>query len=327
MAVLRQPRGATRGVAPVSPGHMNPNDLLVWVGPGESRKLLAAVERAGARLSDPSAASVIVWTSSDDGPETLRGLLHPGIRLVQLDSAGVDHWIESGVIDRDRAWAAAQGAYAAVLAEHALTLLLAAAKRLPKAARAHSWANHRTYRLSGSTIGLIGAGAIGRRLATLLAPFDAEILAVNRSGTIVAGAHQTFPGEGLHDVLRRSDYAVVAAALTPSTYHLIGERELALLGPDGWLINVGRGALVDTVALVSALQTDRVGGACLDVTDPEPLPDAHPLWSLPNVLITPHAANWWGDHFQDLAVRVEDNLRRFRAGLPLVGAIDLELGY
>ena len=128
-------------------------------------------------------------------------------------------------------------------------------------------------------------------------------------------------------MLRASDYLVLAAPLTASTRGLVGARELDLLGPDGWLVNVGRGAVVDTDALVGALASGRLGGACLDVTEPEPLPDGHPLWSLPNALVTPHAANPWQDHFAALAVRVEENLRRFRDGLPLVGLIDLGRGY
>jgi D-3-phosphoglycerate dehydrogenase len=214
-----------------------------------------------------------------------------------------------------------------VLAEHALALLLAAAKGLPQAARASSWHEHRPRRLAGSTVGLVGAGAIGRSLASLLAPLRLTILAVNRSGAPVAGAAETVGPGGLHDVLGRCDYAVLSAPLTQSTRRLIGAPELELLGPNGWLVNVGRGAVVDTDALVAALESGRLAGACLDVTDPEPLPDGHPLWSLPNVLMTPHAANPPGTHLPALAERVEENVRRFGNGLPLLGVIDVEHGY
>jgi phosphoglycerate dehydrogenase-like enzyme len=208
-----------------------------------------------------------------------------------------------------------------------LALLLAAAKGLPQAARARSWSAHRPRRLAGSTVGLVGAGGIGRHLAQLLAPLRPRILAVNRSEADVPGAAETVGPSGLHDVLARSDYAVLSAPLTASTRRLIGREELELLGPNGWLINVGRGAVVDTDALVAALKAGSLAGACLDVTEPEPLPDGHQLWSLPNVLVTPHAANPPGTHLPALAARIEENLRRYRNGQPLLGVIDLEHGY
>jgi phosphoglycerate dehydrogenase-like enzyme len=270
---------------------------------------------------------VIVWSATEANPDELRTLLHPGVELVQLDSAGVEDWLESGVVDEHRVWVAAQGAYADALAEHALALLLAAAKRLPQAARADAWREHRTRRLAGSTVGLVGAGGIARRLVELLDPFRAAVLAVNRSGAEVPGAAETVGSDGLHDVLARSDYVVLSAPLTPATRHLIGKAELERIGAEGWLINVGRGGVVDTDALVAALHAGRLGGACLDVTDPEPLPQGHPLWSMPNVLVTPHAANPLGSHLHELAARVEENLRRHRSGQPLLGVIDVERGY
>ena len=120
---------------------------------------------------------------------------------------------------------------------------------------------------------------------------------------------------------------MLCAPLTPATEGLIGARELDLIGPDGVLVNVGRGALVDTGALVAALRAGRLGSALLDVTDPEPLPDGHPLWSDPRALITPHVANTRAQLDAALAQRVEENVVRFRAGEELLGPIDPVAGY
>ena len=119
-----------------------------------------------------------------------------------------------------------------------------------------------------------------------------RVLALTRAGRDVPGAERSFGPDGLDALLEQSDYVVLCAPLTPDTHGLIGARELDLIGPEGVLLNVGRGQLVDTAALVEALRAGRLGGACLDVIDPEPLPDGHPLWSEPRVLITPHVAQY-----------------------------------
>ncbi len=215
------------------------------------------------------------------------------------------------------------------MAEHAVLLVLAAARHLPQAARATEW-RHRDLggeRLAGRTVGIVGAGAIGRETIARLRPFGVRILAQTRSGREVAGADRSLGAAELEDLLRESDFVVLAAPLTPETRGLVGERELELLGPDGWLVNVGRGPLVDTDALVRALEAGRLGGACLDVTDPEPLPPDHPLWRFPNVLVTPHVANPIGTTDELYARVIEENVRRFREGRDLLGEIDPRRGY
>ena len=141
------------------------------------------------------------------------------------------------------------------------------------------------------------------------------------------GADRSLHAAGLHSVLAESDFVVLAVPLTEETRGLIRERELELIGRDGWLVNVARGAIVVTEALVEALEHDRLGGACLDVTDPEPLPPEHPLWRLDNVLVTPHVANPPGTTYEPLARLVEENVRRFRDGRELRGVVDPERGY
>jgi D-3-phosphoglycerate dehydrogenase len=217
--------------------------------------------------------------------------------------------------------------YAGRVAEHAVALLLAAARRLGVAARRATWGGVRPEPLDGASVGVFGAGAIGEELFRRLAPFGVRRLALTRSGRSVAGADASFSPDALDELLRASDYLVLAAPLTSETDGVIDARALELLGPEAWLVNVGRGRLVQTDALCGALEAGHIGGACLDVTDPEPLPDGHPLWSFENVLITPHVANPWHRHEELLATRVAENVRRFIAGADLLGAIDLDHGY
>jgi phosphoglycerate dehydrogenase-like enzyme len=124
-----------------------------------------------------------------------------------------------------------------------------------------------------------------------------------------------------------ADYVVLAAALTPQTHHLFDAAMLEYMRPSAWLINVARGGLIDTDALVRALTRDELGGVGLDVTDPEPLPDDHPLWSLPNAMITPHVANTWAMALPELAALVTRNVEAFASDLPLEGRVDVQAGY
>src|SRR5690606_22254400 len=130
-----------------------------------------------------------------------------------------------------------------------------------------------------------------------------------------------------YEALKGADVVVLALALTPETRGLIGEIELELMEPHAWLINVGRGQHVLTEDLVMALRDGAIDGAALDVTDPEPLPDGHPLWTLPNCLVTPHTANSEEMAMPLLSARIEENVRRFMADAPLLGIVDPDLGY
>ncbi len=161
----------------------------------------------------------------------------------------------------------------------------------------------------------------------LLAPFGVHVTVVRRGADPVEGAERTLPTAELHEALRQAQVVFIALALTPETERVISAPELALMRKDAWLVNVARGRHVDTAALVSALEEDRIGGAALDVTDPEPLPDGHPLWSLPNCLVTPHTADTIEMTRPLFAERVRENVERFAAGQPLLGRVDTAAGY
>ena len=298
-----------------------------WVGPEPNEAIAAAVERGGTALAArPEDAEAFVWlsysraaeitecsTTGSDGCSFLRRASTGGSRRDCSTTGGLGP--------------APRGAYADDVAEHVLAFILAAARRLPQAAKQRSWVRNEGGRLAGATVGIVGAGGIGTAVIERLAPFGVGVLALTRSGREIPGAKRSLPSESLDELLEASDYVVLALPLTEESRGLIGARELDLIGPDGWLLNVARGAIVQTDALVEALRGNRIAGACLDVTEPEPLPDGHPLWDFENVLVTPHVANPPQLEIGVLAARVEDNVRRFAAGEELVGVIEVGRGY
>ena len=302
--------------------------VSIAVLPSSTPELDAAIDAAGARPAALSHADALVWTGTPtDFPDDLPAR----IRWVQLKSAGVEAWFASGRIDSSRTWTSAVGAYTDDVAEHAVALLLASLRLFPRMARASTWLKDETWSavrsLRGRTVAIVGAGSIGRATIPLLKALGASAIAVNRSGNPVEGAVATHTSADLDAVLAWADDAIIAGASTQSTRHLIGADQIAALGSDGVLVNIARGGLVDTEALVSALQTGRLSAAGLDVFEQEPLPDGHPLWTLPNALLTPHVANPTPNMNANLARHVEHNIRAFAAGEPLAAVIDLERQY
>jgi phosphoglycerate dehydrogenase-like enzyme len=174
---------------------------------------------------------------------------------------------------------------------------------------------------------VVGGGGIAQEIVRLTKSFSAHVSVVRRSQKAVNTADLTIGAAGLHTALRTADVVIIAAALTQETKGMIGKQELALLGPNTILVNVSRGELLDTDALVSALKAGTILGAGLDVTDPEPLPDGHPLWDEPRALITPHTADTMEMRVPHYAERVSENVRRFVLGRPLNGRVDPDAGY
>ena len=286
---------------------------------------------AGGTLVDPDQADGMVWVDPRD-PEGLRTALATSpARWVQLPFAGIESFVAAGVIDPGHTWTCAKGIYGHASAEHALGLLLVAARSLHRHARARSWIRNaelsETRRLHGSIVLIVGTGGIGAALGGMLEPLGPRILAVNRSGRAVGWASRTVAMHAMTRLLPEADFVVVAAPLTPETTGLFDVEAFRLMRSDAWLINVARGRLVDTEALVEALREGRIAGAALDVTDPEPLPDGHALWTMENVIITSHAANTSAMAVPELAALVARNVRRFATGEQLEGLVDVGLGY
>jgi phosphoglycerate dehydrogenase-like enzyme len=288
------------------------------VAPERDGTIEEAVTAAGGRLASLDEADALVWLDAD--PASFPAELPERIRWVQLSSAGVERWLDR--IDAGRLWTSAAGAYGRPVAEHALMLMLAGTRRLADCARATSWSTPPVMPLDRSSVLVVGAGGIGRALIELLAPLRVEVLAVTRRGR-----DGTIPVDRLDEVWPRAHHVVIAAPATGATRHLVGAEELAAMREDAWLVNIARGTLVDTDALVAALAAGEIGGAALDVTDPEPLPDGHPLWREPRALITPHVANPEATLRRYLAELVGENVRRCVAGEELRSLIDLDAGY
>ncbi len=236
-------------------------------------------------------AEGLVWVDWS-GPGRLGSLLEqfPGIRWVHLPGAGIESFIDAGLVSDGRVWTCSKGAHSSLIAEHALALALAGLHSLAASARASSWQATRVTALAGQPVTIVGGGGIASALIGFLAPFGAHVTVVRRSPEPVPGAERTLTTDSLHDALPEARLVVLALALTPETRHIIGAAELERMHRRAWLVNVSRGGHVDTDALVDALEHDAIAGAALDVTDPEPLPDGHRLWSLPNCIITPHNA-------------------------------------
>jgi phosphoglycerate dehydrogenase-like enzyme len=313
----------------VSAGHARRAKPRIAVEPGPADWAAEAIRTGGGEAvaldHDPVG---LVWTGGIV-PEDLRGVLaaHPEIVWVQLPLAGVEALAEAGVIDRQRQWTSAKGAYAEPVAEHALALLLAGLRQLPMRARARSWGEPAAATLFDQPVTIVGAGGLATELLRLLEPFRSPVTIVRHQPEPLPGAARTVGTDRLAEALAGARAVVLMLALTPRTRKLIGRAELAAMERDAWLVNVARGAVVDTEALVDALRTGQIGGAALDVTDPEPLPDGHPLWDLPNCLITPHTADTEEMRRELLGRRIAQNVRRLAAGQELAGLVDPGLGY
>jgi phosphoglycerate dehydrogenase-like enzyme len=301
----------------------------IAVGPSASESLSKAIiEGGGEPVGVSDAADGLVWLSTRDVAE-LRATLAAtsSIRWVQLPWAGVENLAAAGVFDPAWTWTCAKGAYAEPVAEHALMLALAGLRVLPRRIAARSWGESAGLSLFDEQVTILGGGGIATSLLRLLQPFRVKATVVRRTAEPLDGAARTLPQSELHEALAGARCVFVALALTPETERIIGAPELAVMGSGSWLVNVARGRHVDTDALVAALDSGAIGGAGLDVTDPEPLPDGHPLWDQERCIITPHTADTWEMVDRMLAERIRDNVRRFAAGQPLLGVIDPEAGY
>jgi phosphoglycerate dehydrogenase-like enzyme len=301
--------------------------ILCAVAPGPPAPIVAdAIRAGGGVVVDVADAEALVWTDSLD-VSGLSALLTvaPDIRWVQLPFAGIDRFLS--IIDDQRVWTSTKGAYAQPVAEHALALGLAGLRQLPVRARARQWGAPSGRRLMGGRVTIVGGGGITRALLALLAPFAVDVTVVRRHPGPLNGAAKVVGTDRLRDALPSADLVVLALALTPETVGIIGAPELEQMNSHGWLVNVARGAHVVTDDLVAALRAQSIGGAALDVTEPEPLPFGHPLWNLDNCLITPHTANTWEMAEPLFADRIRCNVELFAARQPLLGLVNPALGY
>jgi phosphoglycerate dehydrogenase-like enzyme len=276
---------------------------------------------------------LIGWSLS---PEQLRAAT--SLRWVYSITAAVDQFLYPELISSDIALTNAGSVHGPVVAEHAIAMLLALAKRLPTAVHyqeRRKWAmdaiwneQPRPREVRGATLVVVGLGSIGADVAEMAAALKMKVTGVRaHPGRGAAGAHEVVGFDALDSAIAQADFVVLAAPLTPRTRHLIDARRLNLFKAGAFLINVSRGALVEEAALVKALREHKLAGAALDVFEEEPLSRWSPLWKMPQVLITPHTAflteKVWQRHYEVFAA----NLKRYLAGQPLEGMVDLKRGY
>jgi phosphoglycerate dehydrogenase-like enzyme len=301
----------------------------IAIGPKARSFAVDAVQRGGGTVVGvDESPDALVWLDPSDVAGLGAALkAAPDAGWVQLPFAGIEPVVEAGLIDPARQWTCAKGAYAEPVAEHALALALAGLRGLKVRAEARSWGTSAGTSLYDRKVTILGGGGITTSLLEQLAPFRVEATVVRRSAEPVPGAARTVTTDQLHEVLPGATVVFLALALSPATMGIIGAEELDRMDREAWLVNVARGRHVDTDALLAALTSGSIAGACLDVTDPEPLPDGHPLWELPNCLITPHTADTWDMIKPLLGERIRINVERFSTGGELVGRVDPEAGY
>ena len=300
---------------------------LIAVGPDASPEWVRdAVRAGGGEIVDASRADGLIWTAARD-VTGLEELLHqyPHLPWVQLPFAGIENFL--GVIDDGRIWTCGKGVYAEPVAEHALSLALAGMRNVADYSRQEKWTGPVGRNLLNANVSIVGGGGITESLIRLLTPFNCDITVVRRNVDHIEGADTVVGIDHLVDALVGADVVFLALSLTPETKGLIGRPEFEIMESHAWLVNVARGQHIVTDDLVWALENNVIGGAALDVTDPEPLPEGHPLWSLSNCIITPHIGNTPEMAIPLLSERITENVKRYIADVPLIGLVDVRNGY
>ncbi len=260
----------------------------------------------------------VILLSPRYGATAMPGLVAnaPRLRWIHALAAGVDTLPLAELRGTHVVLTNSRGLYADALGEWVMAAMLWFAKDLPRLAcnkAAHKWDPFNVERLEGKTLGIIGYGGIGRAVAKRAEAMGMQIIASRRSAAVPAAF--------------QADYVVLSVPLTPETRGLMSAERMARMKPSSVLINVSRGAVVDEDALVDALRNHRIRGAALDVFRTEPLPPDHPLWSLDNVLISPHSADWTADSHERAMRFFIENWRRYERGEPLENVVDTSAGY
>ncbi|MEY4367804.1 MAG: hypothetical protein RLZ28_1219 [Actinomycetota bacterium] len=266
--------------------------LLVAIEPKSFPEYEAAVAAGGGQVAELSKeVRAVIWTDYS-APQRLSQLLdeNPQLEWVQLPFAGVDAFAD--IIQRPFTFTSAKGCFSEPVAEHALALTLALCRALPERLEARTWGRQFAVSLYESKILVIGGGGITEELLRLLAPFNTDVTVIRKRPELkLDGATRCLGFEALDMALPDADIVILAAALTGETKGLFNLRRFSLMKNSAYLVNIARGQMVDSQALDIALRASTIAGAAIDVTDPEPLPDGHSLWSAPNLIITPHSAD------------------------------------
>jgi phosphoglycerate dehydrogenase-like enzyme len=274
----------------------------------------------------------------------------PNLRWVQTHYAGVDSLVDTPLWNSDIIISSASGIHAPSMAQYALAQILAWANRVPRWFHYQQqgvWPNRRWEKflpdeLRGRTVGIVGYGSIGREVARLIKPFGVTILASKRDarhpedrGYVIVDTgdpsgdlpDRIYPSEATRSMLSECDYILVTLPLTPKTRHFFDEEMFREMKPNAFLINIGRGEVIDEKSLVKALKRDWIAGVGLDVFEHEPLPETSPLWAMENAIITPHVSSFTPHYDARATDLFTENLRRYMAGKPLLNTVIREIGY
>src|SRR4051812_39538017 len=250
---------------------------------------------------------------------------------IQSSAAGLDHVLVPSVVDSNIIVTSASGVLANQVADHTIALTTALLRSFPtyfRAQQKREFIRRPTRDLHGARIGIIGLGRNGRRLAEVFSAFNCKIVATDWwDGPKPPQVEKMFPADAVDEILPHIDILVLAAPLTSHTRNMIDARRLSLLPKGALVINVARGPLVVTEDLIAALEAGHLGGAGIDVTEPEPLPVESRLWDQPNVIITPHVGGQSATRADDMTNFFCENLRRYLTNQPLINLVDKQLGF
>jgi phosphoglycerate dehydrogenase-like enzyme len=286
----------------------------------------AVLDSASVLVPMGESVGALIWTDYSD-PKGLEQVLidNPQLEFVQLPFAGVDAF--QNVLHFPVRFACAKGSYREPVAEHALMLAMSLGRVIPERVRARSWGRKFAASLYDANILIVGAGGITEELLKQLSPFRCDVTVVRNKPEPLPGATRTVQLSDLDNHLPNADWVFLACSLTDSTRNLFDLDRFKRMKPSAYFVNVARGAVVNTMELVTALNDEVIAGAGVDVTEPEPLPDGHPLWTAKNVIITPHTADTNAQVVRLFSVRIKENLAAYKGLGDWVGLVDPELGY
>jgi phosphoglycerate dehydrogenase-like enzyme len=260
----------------------------------------------------------------------------PKLKWLQTIGAGVDDIISPAIIERSLIVTNNSGVHASNIAEHVLGMMLAFARRLPFQIRGqinHEWRDEAgresVFELGGQTLLLVGVGNIGSAIGARAKCFGMNVIGVRRrpGRELTPSIDEQYSVDQLKEQLPRADHVVIAMPLTPLSRRLFDSATISAMKPGAYLYNIGRGPIIDTVALVDHLQSGHLAGAGLDVTDPEPLPPESPLWDMENAIITSHTSGGTPKYWDRAFGILHENIRRYIAGEPLQNVVDVTEGY
>ena len=254
----------------------------------------------------------------------------PKLRWAQALTAGVEHWLARTDLSPSLTLTCARGPHRVQMPENILGALFHITK--PYAAivgdnAASTWTRRDSSTQAGQTLGILGLGAIGQELARKAAALEMRVIGTRRATGALAHVERVYAPEETDEVLAQSDFVVLLLPATPETENIINATRLARMKKTAWLLNFGRGALIDDAALVAAAKSGTIAGAILDVFRQEPLPKDDPFWSTENILVLPHIGGLHSARDSMVAALLVENLRRFLDGAPLKEVVDRKAGY